>query len=262
MGWVTSSPPSSALQGLYQLGPWTVDTYEEPCHPGDIGLDTYLVAVFDDVLRIAVFDGAQDLLVPDSHAHAARAVHTTRGWLRSLSSVPDALLRASTVLVDQELRPRTKNPLCTVAIADIAADGSAKFWRCGDSEVWACIDGAWQGVLAGDMLTSPARARWDVWCAAHPDATEPEAWAAQETLLDEPDDFIAPPMGLVSVPIPQTSSCAQFDEIIVATDGLILNPDRCAHLDTWAHKDIQLLPLVEPYTSPHADLAYVGVRRR
>lgn len=220
------------VQSLSDVGHgWRIWSWEEPRLPGEIGWDTNLIANLGPMMRLAVADAAQDEHAVDS-AQAARSTHTVRGWLRTTIDPTQALRGAAAELRDPTLVPRQRNPWAATAVVDIHRHtGHATAVRVGDSEVWVKTNNQWEPVFPDNLLTAA-------------DPNTPPADHPVEPKLEHAN------LGVV-------------EEVIVATDGARLTPDRCAMLAHWLSHDIQIRIEGDAteHLSPHDDIAALWASR-
>lgn len=256
-------PDWAPIQSLTDAGDgWRVWSWEEPRLPGEAGWDTTLVVNLGPTLRLAVADAAENLQAPDSEQRAARATHTVRGWLRTYPDPAIALARASAELHDPSLSLRQRSPLATAAVVDInRKTGHGTAVRACDSEVWVKRGDEWESVFTGDILSVAGRDAYEDAVAQLDEPTSANRWAVQEEILNDPSCWASPAIGFDRVPRLESADLGVFDEVIVATDGSRLTPDRCQTLAHWLSHDIQLAEMAATadQPSPHGDIGVLWV---
>jgi hypothetical protein len=261
---LTKEPGWAPLTGTMEAGAWQVWIWEEPSLPGEITADATLVAVMDGHLRLAVADPA--MTCPDTTDQmAVQAGQTIRSTLRTHLDLDRALDAAAQHLHDPGRRPRLSNLTATVAAVDLSLHEQ---WvharRAGDAEVWVRSSGGeWVSLFPASILTPEARRQFD----AHPGADLPGAgalahWQAHLDVLEDPSQWTWPPLGFEYPARIQSKALWPVQELIVATDGACLTPQRCADLHSWLTSGIQRAPEGHRHPSPHGDIAVLYASAR
>jgi hypothetical protein len=211
------------------------------------GEDRWVATLQGPTLRIAAIDGitaTERTARPVGGSGAAWAADVTSAALQ----VPDRPLVAAIVAAHQALHDPTvarsrDRWMTAVAAADLTpSDGqlTGELVNVGDTEVWAHLAGTgWQLLLAPRGLNPPGRQRFDDGVAAAralPGPFDWQAWFGEEDrLVGRPAAWTCPPLGRFAPlpPVDRLPLPEGCDEVVVATDGARLDPERVADLDRW-----------------------------
>jgi hypothetical protein len=261
---------------LFCLG-LTVDAWQ--LAPDGGLLDDVLVTCFPAqgaaaaFVRLAVFDPAQNHVLPDGRARAHDAVAAARRWLRDQRDPLVALHGAAAQLHDP-CRPVDANPLTTLAWVDVVADrGRIRLLgggRMADAELGGMTGGRLTLLSRNRMLRPDAEQSWDAARAATRSKVPAERWAARRwhermQLLDA-TSWANPPLGLSAVPHPELLEGRHLErfcgeQLLVATDGAELDQvpdgsrfDLASHLQEVTGRAV---PAGQPHA--HGDIAVLQV---
>jgi hypothetical protein len=237
-------------------GDWRLTTFEETTSRGKATFDRLSVTRHEDVLELAVLDGALNAADPDGVWKTSRALTVT---LRTIGEhgIRDGLDVAAELIHDRSQSLRHRSGLVAFAGVELVGD-TVTAWRCADVETWVRVDGAWEQLLPGDMLTDDARAEYE---AAVASASEKDAFAVQETLLDDLALWRYATLGLDSVSHAEPVTVTGVEEVILSSDGAALNPERVRSIADWASRGVHEKPAGHRYPSAHGDLSVIWARR-
>jgi hypothetical protein len=157
------------------------------------------------------------------------------GMLRAALRGDDGALRAAESVARFLRRPgidaRSQPQACAV-ICDLSP-GRPSIVRLGDCEAWVRVLDAWRPVLTGSCLTEAVDARLSEWQRAHPTATLEEVIRADAVLSADPASFVTAPVGRLAELRPEWGTLGEFDELVLASDGARLDPERLRDIDGW-----------------------------
>jgi hypothetical protein len=210
-----------------------------PSAPDAVSRDDHLITTLPGGrLRVAVLDGVTS--GPDTPELAgidggAAAAACLRAVLRAEDDVLRAAESAGRFLRRPALIPRSQPQTCAV-ICDLpprADTGQPSIVRFGDCEAWVRVLDRWRPVLAGSCLTPDAAGRLREWKRAHPDATLEEAIVAESLLTRDAAAYVTAPVGCLPDVRPEWGALPAFDELVLASDGALLTPERLSDIEEW-----------------------------
>jgi hypothetical protein len=197
--------------------------------------DAALVTANNGAVRLAAIDGCS-LSRPlpgsgniDGGVWAAAAI---RAALVAEPDVAAALARANACLHDPGARSARELPQGCVVVADVRA-GGAEIVRAGDCEAWLRRGATWERLFAKEIRTPAALARFRLWADEHPDATTDKRYDAEVRLWATPGAWLTAALGRFPRIMTETVAIARFDELVLASDGARLAPERLSDLDAW-----------------------------
>jgi len=190
----------------------------------------------------------------------AAAAACFRAVLRAEDDVLRAAKSVGRFLRRPTLSPRSQPQTCAV-ICDLpprADSRRASIVRFGDCEAWVRVLDRWRPVLAGSCLTPDATGRLVHWQREHPSATLDEAVVA-ESLLTGEAAYVTAPVGCLPEVRPEWGALPAFDELVLASDGARLTPERLDDIEAWVTAlRGEAPPAAEP--KPFDDVTVLRVR--
>lgn len=188
-------------------------------------------------LRLAVFDPAENVALPNARALAHHAVGVATSHFAGDVDAAVAIAGANAELHDPG-RANMANSLVTAVWADVAVvDGPVVVLdagRVGDGEV-AVIDavGNLRRLCQVPMWTDDAATAWRNWVSEH--RPDPVAlWRARQQWVGERSQYHSPHLGQFGDPSPEV--LAPGTGLVVATDGAELDVVAdCGDFDLAAH---------------------------
>lgn len=212
-------------------GQFSVDVWRAA--PEGEFVDGVLVTRMDhpegEVLRVAVFDPAENLTLPHYRHLAHTGVAVAIGSFSAAVDAVDAANAANAELHDPALTNCMNNPLVTAVWADIRMSRTGVLQvvsagRAGDGEVAVLrSDGSLELLCSVPMWGPAAGEAWGAWVQQHrPDPVE--LWAARAQWVGRREQYLNPPLGQFADIAPEVIDSAAVllapgDSIVVATDG-------------------------------------------
>ena len=219
-------------------GPLVVTTWQAPATTLRVSEDALLVVPQGlHTLRAAALDGVTPTAATPGAAGVNGAVWASAvlsAALRSHSPALDCLDAANRELHRPGLPGRDQRQ-ATAAVADIrlsCGQLQVHVVRSGDCDVWARSGQVWTQLCPGPMLDPAVRARLTAWRLANPEAEFARTQDIEREWLADPAVWNSTPVGRFETLRVQTMD-ALVDELVLATDGALLDGDRVGDLDGW-----------------------------
>ena len=218
--------------GGYELTVWSD---RNPALP--VGQDAWTVSEFPDGrLRAVVLDGVTPGIAGEWRLGLDQAVYAaalTRATLQADAPLAVCLARAHTALFEPTIELARYRPQTTAVAADLHADGHVELVCAGDSEAWTRGPNGWQPLFPGDVLTADARARFSALVARRAQFDLAAFIAQEAALLAAPADWQCTPIGGFERLLLSTAAAEAPTELVLASDGALLDPARLGRLDAW-----------------------------
>jgi hypothetical protein len=233
--------------------------------------DSWLVAQFDDWIRLAVLDGITPTAVTprvvglDGAAWAARVA---RSALETTEPAPNALAAANIELLTRpgtSQRLHRDRPHTMAAVVDITSDDAQRVTIAGDCQAFVAHNCEWRELAGGPLFLDAARSEWAHWRDQAGDIDPVDDIAeAYERILADPARWRSTAIGLFADPHFETIAVAadDWDEVVVASDGARLRPDVIADLGGWLDglRQHERTEHAADY-KPHDDVVVIHLRR-
>lgn len=222
------------LQSHTTGGP--LDVWAETNPLLQVSQDSWLVVELPGRLRLAAIDG----ITPTDPApwrlgldRASWAAQTICSALQADAPIAACLALAHAEILDESIRPLRARPQAAVVVADILPGRSCQIVRAGDCQAWAREATGWRQVTADDTLAPATRCAFDALLARRAELTRGEFVAAEATLTDDPATRLCTPVGLMAELRLMTYELDAAEELVLASDGALLTPDRLVDLAGW-----------------------------
>lgn len=186
-------------------------------------------------LRLAVLDGVTPLS-PETWQlgldQAAWAAQTTRAALHAAAPLAECIGAAHSAIYQEALTPYAR-PRTGLAALDLRPDGSASLAVVSDCQAWVGRAGSWTDLGASDMLVPEARAAFIELVARKSTLSFDEFINAEAELLADPAMWTRHGVGQFEQVTPLLVEIDAWDELVLATDGALLNEERLQNLPQW-----------------------------
>ena len=240
--------PLGVRQGLDATMPSTFDlvarsyrvtAFQDSSKPGVASQDGWCLVEADQTVRVAAIDG----VTPSARTPTVEGVDGARFATRFIAEhLGDATSPAGRLLNNANQRlvemfrgvVPADRPRACVAVVEIDQAGRLEAVLHGDCEVWIRRGSAWAQLLGGSCVDPRVDGEWQEWVDANPHATLEEL-QEYERRRGVPEAWVCPPIGMFDTTKPRsaTLSCNAWDEVVVATDGGRLDPERLTRLAPW-----------------------------
>ena len=132
-----------------------------------------------------------------------------------------------------------RNPLLAVSAVEINLNkNTLEFYRAADCEVWVLTNNEWVNLFPEHMWTTKGLKVAKIGQKKNP--TLEQWWSYQEKELDDLDLWRYPTLGLSPHPVFGIKRMAldNVQEIVLSTDGALLNEEKLRTLDPWLGQEI------------------------
>jgi hypothetical protein len=220
-----------------QIGSYAVEVWADTNPALAVSQDSWLLTELPgDVVRVAALDGVTPVVEGEWRLgldQAAWAAQMTRAALHADKSLESCLLAAHEAVFDAAIVPYRNRPQTGVVAADVRSDGTVQVAALYDCEAWVRSGDIWSEIPGGDMLIPSAQASFSDLVARKAELTRKEFNRAETELLSDPAMWSRKGVGQFDQITPVVVEVSECDEIVLATDGGLLDEDRLARLPEW-----------------------------
>jgi hypothetical protein len=225
------------LRASYETSLGTVELWSEKSPDASCNQDSYLIDERSDGLRLAVLDGVTPMtpepwrLGLDRARYAAEMV---RAALLANCSVKEAAEEAHRLIYRPEIPSYRDQPMTALVAADVAPSGDwSRVSIYGDCEAWVRRSGDWQMLDAGDTLHPLARQGYQGLVARRDEMSFRELRVAEGELLADESYWRRTCIGQFEAIQCADFALVEWEALVLASDGALLNPERIHRLDEW-----------------------------
>jgi len=244
-----------------------IQVWEAAATPNRPTQDDALVTSCNGGVRLAAIDGcslSRSLPSTGNMNGGIWAAATIRAALVAEHDAAAALARANACLHDPGARSARDLPQGCVVVASGRADG-LEIVRAGDCEAWVRRGATWERLFAKEIRTPAALEGFRAWAQDHPEATPDERYDAEVRLWATPAAWLTAALGRFPDPKTEAAAIGSFEDLVLASDGARLEPDRLSDLGAWlgdlrAWEREHLRPRAG--AKMHDDLVVIRARRR
>lgn len=188
-------------------------------------------------LRVAVMDGVTTTQGTPGAGVVNGAVLATailRAQLRNVEQPLEVCVNAANTFLYEKFKhlPGRDRPQVALVACDVSS-GGLELLQAGDCSAWSKQDLTWQELFTSTLLIPEAQARHQLAVKATYSGDKARALLGEAELYNEVANWNTTPIGLFKELKFNTLKVTKWEQVVLATDGALLNEAACTDIDSW-----------------------------